>query len=291
MLKSDLENVKPRTSKVKSLSKIKPELIKSYDTKLDDKLGILQSELIEFNKHLSSNISDALDELTIYYQQILDSDDHSSDTIYQLYDSEYILKLSEERTDQLGIFIDDYYAKTLSLINRQNKYIWFELSLHFINEKYISAIKNGYLQKYHSQLNSGKIVRIKIPFYRLLIHWYKSNFINELLSNLDLVGIINLNFLNQFKNKTKDKKVSLIKTKDEAIKSFLGEMDISVTKLINAILTDVVKGNLRSLISNREEEFSPKSHRRKLDEIDDFSYWFGKKFSYYIITKFFRLEM
>ena len=82
--------------------------------------------------------------------------------------------------------------------------------------------------------------------------------------------------MNQFKNRSKDKKVSLIKTKDEAIQTFQGEMDISVTKLINAILTDVVKGNLRSLISNREEEFSPKSYRRKLDEIDDFSYWFGK---------------
>ena len=276
MLKSDLENIKPRTSKLKSLSKIKPELIKSHDAKLDDKLGILQSELLEFNQHLSSNISDALDELTIYYQQILDSDDHSSDTIYQLYDSEYILKLSEEITDQLGILMDDYYAKTLSLINRQDKYIWFELSPHFINEKYISAIENGYLQKYHSPLNSGKIVRVKIPFKRLLIHWYKSNFINELLSNLDLVGIINLNFLNQFKNKTKDKKVSLMKTRDDALLAFQVEMDKSVTKLINAISMDVAKGDLRSLIENREEEFSPKSYQRKIDEIDDFSYWFGK---------------
>ena len=97
--------------------------------------------------------------------------------------------------------------------------------------------------------------------------------------------------MNQFKDRSKDKKVSLIKTKDEAIKSFLGEMDISVTKLINAILTDVVKGNLRSLISNREEEFSPKSHRRKLDEIDDFSYWFGKNIFILHNHKFFRLEM
>ena len=276
LLKSDLENVKPKTSSVKSLSTSKPELIKSHDDKLDHKLSILQNELIEFNKLLSLNLSETLDELTVYYQQILDSEDHSSDTIYQLYDSEYILKLSEEITEKMGVFIDDYCKNIFSLINRQDKYILFELNLHFLQEKNISIIKNGLVQKYLHQLNTGKIIRIKIPLNRLLIYWYKSNFTKDLLSNLDLVGIINLNFLNQFKNRSKDKKVSLIKTKDEAIRTFQGEMDISVTKLINAILTDVVKGNLRSLISNREEEFSPKSHRRKLDEIDDFSYWFGK---------------
>ena len=90
------------------------------------------------------------------------------------------------------------------------------------------------------------------------------------------MGIINLNFLNQFKNKTKDKKVSLMKTRDDALLAFQVEMDKSVTKLINAISMDVAKGDLRSLIENREEEFSPKSYQRKIDEIDDFSYWFGK---------------
>ncbi|MEC7127049.1 MAG: amino acid permease, partial [Bacteroidota bacterium] len=108
LLKSDLENVEPKTAKTKTLSTSKPELIKSYDTKLDDKLGVLQNQLIEFNNLLSLNFSDILDELTVYYQQILDSEDHSSDTIYQLYDSEYILKLSEEIADQMGVFIDDY---------------------------------------------------------------------------------------------------------------------------------------------------------------------------------------
>ena len=276
LLKSDLENVEPKTPKTKTLSTSKPELIKSHDTKLDDKLGILQNQLIEFNNLLSLNFSDILDELTVYYQQILDSEDHSSDTIYQLYDSEYILKLSEEIADQMGVFIDDYHNKILSLINGQDKYIWFELNPNFINEKYISGTKNGLVQKYLRQLSTGKLIRIKIPYKRLLTYWYKSNFTNDLLSNLDLVGIINLNFLNQFKNRSKDKKVSLIRTKDEAIETFQQEMDMSVTKLINAILTDVVKGNLRSLIANREEEFSPKSYKRKLEEIGDFSYWFGK---------------
>ncbi|MEC7083446.1 MAG: amino acid permease, partial [Bacteroidota bacterium] len=113
LLKSDLENVEPKTSKTKTLSNSKPELIKSHDTKLDDKLGVLQNQLIEFNNLLSLNFSDILDELTVYYQQILDSEDHSSDTIYQLYDSEYILKLSEEIADQMGVFIDDYHNKIL----------------------------------------------------------------------------------------------------------------------------------------------------------------------------------
>ena len=117
------------------MSTSKPELIKSHDDKLDHKLGILQNELIEFNKLLSLNLSETLDELTVYYQQILDSEDHSSDTIYQLYDSEYILKLSEEITEKMGVFIDDYCKNIFSLINRQDKYIWFELNLHFLQEK------------------------------------------------------------------------------------------------------------------------------------------------------------
>ena len=70
LLKSDLENVEPKTSKTKTLSTSKPELIKSHDTKLDDKLGVLQNQLIEFNNLLSLNFSDILDELTVYYQQI-----------------------------------------------------------------------------------------------------------------------------------------------------------------------------------------------------------------------------
>ena len=59
--------------------------------------------MIEFNN--SSLNSVTLDELTVYYQQILDTEDHSSDTIYQLYDSEYILKLSDDITDQMGVLL------------------------------------------------------------------------------------------------------------------------------------------------------------------------------------------
>ncbi len=274
-LKPDLEKTKSDNSKNLTLT-IKPELIKTYDSKFDKKLESIQNDLMSLNHLLSSNFNDALDELTLYYQQILDSEDHTSDTIYQLYDSEYILNLSKEISDQFGIFIDDYYNKMKSVLNSQDKNIWLDVDTKFLNAKNIISVKNGLVNKFFHQIQKGKTVRVKVPLKRLLIHWFKSNFTYDLLSHFDQIGIINLNFLNQFRNKSESKKTSLVQIRDESLKIFNHQLDQSVTKLINAVLIDVVKADLKTLIANREEEFNPKSYRRKLDQIEDFSYWFGK---------------
>ena len=64
---------------------------------------------------------------------------------------------------------------------------------------------------------------------------------------------------------------------------------MSVTKLINAILTDVVKGNLRSLIANREEELVQNHTKESWKKLVIFLIGLEKIFSYYIIIKFFKL--
>ena len=72
----------------------RPKIIKTYDQEFDNIMMQIQEKFIDFNNQLSSSTNELIDELTAYYQKILDAHQYNSDTIYQLYDSEYVLKLS-----------------------------------------------------------------------------------------------------------------------------------------------------------------------------------------------------
>ena len=269
----------PKKEAVVNQKSERPKIIKTYDQEFDNIMMQIQEKFIDFNNQLSSSTNELLDELTAYYQKILDAHQYNSDTIYQLYDSEYVLKLSEEIAENFSDNLDVFYNEFSKFIFSQPKYIWLNLQNDFLLDKNLSKLLNStFVKKHLDKLRNGQQVKIKIPLNKLLVYRFRSNFIPDFTKLINDVGLLNLKYLHQFKIHRQDEvqKDNLNKIKSNVLEQFNQALDIAVSKLINAIIQDFVTGNLKSLIAEREEEFNPKKFRNQLNKIDEFTYWFGK---------------
>ena len=268
----------PKNEVVVNQKSERPKIIKTYDQEFDHVMIQLQDKFIDFNYKFSSSTNELLDELTTYYQKILDAHQYNSDTIYQLYDSEYVLKLSEEIAENFSDNLDDFYKQFSKFIYSQPKHIWLNLQHDFLFDKNLSKLFNStFVKKHLEKVQNGQQVKIKIPLNKLLVYRLRSNFIPDLIKLINDVGLLNLNYLHQFKIQRQDEvqKDNLNNIKSHVLEQFNQALDIT-SKLINAIIQDLVTGNLKSLIAEREEEFNPKKFRNQLNQIDEFTYWFGK---------------
>ena len=108
----------PKKEAVVNQKSERPKIIKTYDQEFDNIMMQIQEKFIDFNNQLSSSTNELLDELTAYYQKILDAHQYISDTIYQLYDSEYVLKLSEEIAENFSDNLDVFYNEFSKFIFR-----------------------------------------------------------------------------------------------------------------------------------------------------------------------------
>ena len=178
----------------------RPKIIKTYDQEFDNIMMQIQEKFIDFNNQLSSSTNELLDELTAYYQKILDAHHYNSDTIYQLYDSEYVLKLSEEIAENFSDNLDIFYNEFSKFIFSQPKYIWLNLQNDFLLDKNLSKLLNStFVKKHLEKVKNGQQVKIKIPLNKLLVYRFRSNFIPDFIKLINDVGLLNLKYLHQFK--------------------------------------------------------------------------------------------
>ena len=102
-----------------------------------------------------------------------------------------------------------------------------------------------------------------IPIVKLFEHYLKSQFVNQFTDALKTFGNIHVKYINQYKEfinqNSKNEILPFLETVNKEIFSNLSkELNLLVSKLINAIVKDIGEKNVKIISEDREENFDPK---------------------------------
>ena len=132
-----------------------------------------------------------------------------------------------------------------------------------------------------SFLNGGKDTFVTLPIIKLIDFHLKNNFVLHFNQLLRIFGSIHFRYINSYKDFIRQEKkkeiLSVLNAVNKEIFSELNEeLNLLVTKLINAVIKDVGENNVKLLVENREDNFNPKTYRKKWNQLEEFPFGLSK---------------
>ena len=150
------------------------------------------------------------------------------------------------------------------------KYSEFLENKNFSLSAYSQKLKTSYI-------NGGKDTFVILPAVKLIDFHLKNNFVLHFDQLLRIFGSIHIRYINSYKDFIRQEKkkeiLSVLNAVNREIFSELNEeLNLLVTKLINAVIKDVGENNVKLLVENREDNFNPKTYRKKWNKLEEFPF-------------------
>ena len=132
-----------------------------------------------------------------------------------------------------------------------------------------------------SYINGGKDTFVILPAVKLIDFHLKNNFVLHFDQLLRIFGSIHIRYINSYKDFIRQEKkkeiLSVLNAINREVFSELNEeLNLLVTKLINAVIKDVGENNVKLLVENREDNFNPKTYRKKWNQLEEFPFGLSK---------------
>lgn len=275
--------IKELSSETYSNDNSKPTLIKTYDLNYDSKNIDWQNDLIIINDKFYNDLQKTIAPYFNFYANTLSPLSLKEELVSNLFNTEELNLITEEFENNFNNNIEDYFLGISHFTELIPKKFKFNYSKNFLsgdlfNKSYDSNIK---LKKLEKSNNEDSTLSQKINLFKLFDHHFKNEFIIEFHELLKMLGEIQLKLYHQYKlflsnNIEGEFKKHVEKLGREVFDTFKTELNKLSAKLLNAIVVDIGKNNIKRLIIDREELFDPKSYRVLWQPIEEFSASFAK---------------
>ena len=179
--------------------------------------------------------------------------------------------------------IEDYFYLINNTLSNFPKKLDFNYSINFLENSTFNP-SNHNKKLLANLLKNDKTegrTKISVPIIKLIKHHLKNRFIIDFNEILKIFGNIHLKYINIYKDFIKQGDTQKIlpfldKINNKIFLTINQELNDLSTKLINAIIIDLGENDVNLLSDNREEDFNPKSYRKRWSIVEEFPFDFSK---------------
>tara|TARA_B100000035_G_scaffold315340_1_gene335355 strand:+ start:5583 stop:10499 length:4917 start_codon:yes stop_codon:yes gene_type:complete len=252
-------------------------IVKTFDQNFDDQISLWQKEFEKINQSFISKIQSSILSFEEYYINVFNNKNLINELTKHLYNTEMVQTVADNLENNMALNIKEYFYSINKFLSTFNDKINFNYSLSFLDSQYLnSSVYNDKIRsKINKNLSSDKSVKLVIPIVKLFEHYLKSQFVNQFTDVLKTFGNIHVKYINQYKEfinqNSKNEILPFLETVNKEIFSNLSkELNLLVSKLINAIVKDIGEKNVKIISEDREENFDPKEYNKKWNIVESY---------------------
>jgi len=285
----DLTKSIPQLKKINTKSniiykeKISGSLLPTFDNYFDNQTTSWQENLKKINKSFVNELQSSILKFQEYYINVLNKNKLIDELKMNLYDLEKVKDIANDLEASIVKNIEDYFYLINNTFSKSTKKLDFNYSINFLENSTFNP-SNHNKKLLSNLLKNDKTVgrtKISVPIIKLIKHHLKNRFIIDFNEILKIFGNIHLKYINIYKEFIKQGDTQKIlpfldKINSEIFLSINQELNHLSTKLINAIIIDLGENDVNILSDNREEDFNPKSYRKRWSIVEEFPFDFSK---------------
>ena len=252
-------------------------IVKTFDQNFDDQISLWQKEFEKINQSFISKIQSSILSFEEYYINVFNNKNLINELTKHLYNTEMVQTVADNLENNMALNIKEYFYSINKFLSTFNDKINFNYSLSFLESQYLnSSVYNDKIRsKINKNLSSDKSVKLVIPIVKLFEHYLKSQFVNQFTDVLKTFGNIHVKYINKYKEfinqNSKNEILPFLETVNKEIFSNLSkELNLLVSKLINAIVKDIGEKNVKIISEDREENFDPKEYNKKWNIVESY---------------------
>ena len=268
--------------------KISGSIIRSFDDNFDYHTNIWHQQLKQINQTFISDLQSSIVKFEEYYINVYNNSKLLDELKTHLYNTDKVKNIADDLEHSSLKNIENYFNLFNDFLSKIPTKINFKYSLEFLENK--NLFFSTYNQKLKtSYSNGGKDVFVILPAVKLIDFHLKNNFVPHFDQLLRIFGSIHIRYISSYKDfirqGIKKEILPVLNSVNKEIFSELNEeLNLLVTKLINAVIKDVGENNVKLLVENREDDFNPKTYRKKWNQLEEFS--FGLSMNVFIFHNF-----
>jgi hypothetical protein len=256
--------------------KISGSIIRTYDDNFDHQTNFWHQQLKQINQTFISNLQSSIVKFEEYYINVYNKSKLLDELKIHLYNTDKVKNIANDLEYSTLKNIENYFNLINVFISKIPSKINFRYSLEFLEN--INFSLSAYSQKLKSSyLKGGKGTFVILPAVKLIDFHLKNNFVLHFDELLRIFGNIHIRYIKSYKDFIRQEKkkeiLSVLNAVNREIFSELNEeLNLLVTKLINAVIKDIGENNVKLLIENREDNFNPKTYRKKWNKLEEFPF-------------------
>ena len=256
--------------------KISGSLIRTYDDNFDHQTNFWHQQLKQINRTFISDLQSSIVKFEEYYINVYNKSKLLDELKIHLYNTDKVKNIADDLEYSTLKNIENYFNLINGFLSKIPSKINFNYSLEFLEN--INFSLSDYSQKLKSSyLNGGKDTFVILPAVKLIDFHIKNNFTLHFDELLRIFGSIHIRYIKSYKDFIRQEKqkgiLSVLNSVNRDIFSELNEeLNLLVTKLINAVIKDVGENNVKLLVENREDNFNPKTYRKKWNQLEEFPF-------------------
>ena len=255
--------------------KISGSIIRSFDDNFDYHTNIWHQQLKQINQTFISDLQSSIVKFEEYYINVYNNSKLLDELKTHLYNTDKVKNIADDLEHSSLKNIENYFNLINDFLSKIPTKINFKYSLEFLENK--NLFFSTYNQKLKtSYSNGGKDVFVILPAFKLIDFHLKNNFVPHFDQLLRIFGSIHIRYISSYKDfirqGIKKEILPVLNSVNKEIFSELNEeLNLLVTKLINAVIKDVGENNVKLLVENREDDFNHKTYRKKWNQLEEFS--------------------
>ena len=268
--------------------KISGSIISSFDDDFDHHTNIWHQKLKQINQTFISELQSSIVKFEEYYINVYNNSKLLDELKTHLYNTDKVKNIADDLEHSTLKNIENYFNLINDFLSKIPTEINFKYSLEFLENK--NLFFSTYNQKLKtSYLNGGKDIFVILPAVKLFDFHLKNNFVPHFDQLLRIFGSIHIRYISSYKDFIRQgikKEIlpALNSVNKEIFSELNEELNLLVTKLINAVIKDVGENNVKLLVENREDDFNSKTYIKKWNQLEEFP--FGLSMNVFIFHNF-----
>ena len=260
--------------------KISGSIIKTFDDNFDHQINSWHKQLKQINQSFISDLQSSIVKFEEYYINVYNNSKLLEELKSHLYNTDKVKNIADDLEYITLKNIENYFNLFNIFLSKIPTKINFKYSLEFLENTNFSV--SPYNQKLKNiYLSGGKETIATLQVFKLIDFHLKNNFVTHFDQLLRIFGSIHIRYINSYKDFIRQEKkkeiLPVLNTVNTEIFSELNEeLNLLVTKLINAVIKDVGENNIKVLVENREDNFNPKTYRKKWNQLEEFPFGLSK---------------
>jgi len=260
--------------------KISGSIIRTFDNNFDKQTNFWHQELKQINKSFINDIQSSIVKFEEYYINVYNNSKLLDELKRHLFNTDKVKYIADDLEFSTLKNIENYFNLINDFLSKIPPKINFKYSLEFLeNSNFSNSLYNKKLKT--NYLNGKKEINTILPVLKLIDYHLKNNFVSHFNRLLRIFGSIHLKYIKSYKDfirqeKKKDILPVLNVVNTEIFSELNEELNLLVTKLLNAVIKDIGENNVKVLAENREDDFNPKSYRKKWGLLEEFPFGLSK---------------
>ena len=295
LINTEIEsNYVERVSSISSKEIIKYPLAKSGIISLDNKISEFNDGLYEINENFSSTIYNTISDAYVNLSKLIDkkmTNNYNAEFFQEI--SSIINDFSQNRVEIINMELSNILSSHFDKLLELNKMFPIKINIPILEEHlkekntdsfYIRKQKNRLLKK----LQNGKDLKsIKVNLFEISKHHIENAYLVKFREEINAFGVT----LYSVNNKIKEFVIDVIDNSNKneinlaenikdliniELKSFSSKINRLGNVLLNSVLVDSIKLNIKDIIISRQEENYYSKVKNRYNDLELYPFYFKK---------------